>query len=61
VTLVLQVPPSAPTTDEDVDDIVGDLEALLGPDVAVARRLDVRDFCQLTPSGGVRWFYAARS
>jgi hypothetical protein len=60
ITLVVQVPPTAPTTDQDIDDIVGELEVLLGPEMNVAKRVDSRDVCQLRPDDGVRWFYATR-
>jgi hypothetical protein len=60
ITLVVQVPPTAPTTDQDIDDIVGELEVLLGPEMNVTTRVDFGDVCQLSPHDGVRWFYATR-
>jgi hypothetical protein len=60
VTLVVQVPPTVPTTDQDIDDIVGELEVLLGREMNVANRVDSCDVYQLRPDDGVRWFYAAR-
>lgn len=43
VTLVVQVPIGAPETDEDIDDIIGELEVNLGPDVVLSKRVDLRD------------------
>jgi hypothetical protein len=60
VQLVIQQAPDAPESDEDVDEILGDLETLLGPDVSVSTRLDIRPERRLRPDDGVRWFYAAR-
>ncbi|MBB2923231.1 hypothetical protein [Cellulomonas cellasea] len=64
VVLVVQVPPGAPERDEDIDDIVLQLEVLLGDAVTVRTRTDVRPECTLSPTGGandrVRWFFASR-
>ncbi|WP_258723262.1 hypothetical protein [Cellulomonas sp. NS3] len=64
VVLVVQVPPAAPERDDDIDDIVLQLEVLLGEAVAVRTRIDVRPACTLSPSTGVddrvRWFFASR-
>lgn len=61
VTLVVQAPRGSAAADEDIDDIVRDLEALLGPDVQVSARVDVTDGCRLRPDDGVVWFFAARA
>lgn len=61
VVLVVQAAREAVATSEDVADIVSELEALLGPDVEVAARADVRDAVHLNPEDGVRWFFAARA
>jgi hypothetical protein len=60
VVLVLQAAAASPAAMEDVTDIVGELEALLGPEVAVSHRLDIRADCLLSPYDGVAWFFAAR-
>ncbi|MFC7360801.1 hypothetical protein [Nocardioides astragali] len=61
VTLVLQAPPSSPTADQDMADIVSELEALLGPDVAVLTRLDFQEECRLSPHDRACWFFASRA
>jgi hypothetical protein len=58
VVLVLQAPTESPAAEEGMADIVSDLQALLGPDVAVSHRLDVREACHLSPHDGVAWFFA---
>lgn len=61
VVLVLQAPAGSPTAEQDMTDIVSELEALLGPEVAVSHRLDVKDECRLSPHDGVAWFFATRA
>lgn len=61
VTLVLQAPTGSPMAEQNVEDIVSELEALLGQDVAVASRVDARGECRLDPSDGVAWFFASRA
>lgn len=45
---------------QDVDDIVSDLEALVGPDVRVGKKLDVREERAISPHENVRWIFLAR-
>ncbi|WP_157181454.1 hypothetical protein [Actinopolymorpha alba] len=45
----------------DMDDIVSELEALVGSDVHVEQTHEVRDERAISPSkGGVRWIFLAR-
>lgn len=60
VVLVLQADAASPAAVEDVTDIVSELEALLGPGVAVSHRFDIRAERLLSPYDGVAWFFAAR-
>ncbi|GAA2445377.1 hypothetical protein [Agromyces soli] len=46
---------------EDIDDIVGDFEDLVGPDVEVDFLLEVLEWRQLSPHDGVRWVYLSRA
>ena len=41
-------------------DMVSELEALLGPEVAVSHRLDIRAERRLSPYDGVAWLFASR-
>ncbi len=61
VCLVIQAPVNAPERDDDVDDIVSELETLLGPDIRVTVRTDRVDAPGLSPYDGVRWFFAQRA
>ena len=61
VVLVLQVPAGSPTAEQDMTDIVSELEASLGPEVAVSHRFDLKDECRLSPDDGVAWFFAKRA
>lgn len=60
VVLIVQAPATSAATEEDMTDIVSALEALLGPDVAVSHRVDIKDQCRLSPFDGVAWYFAAR-
>jgi hypothetical protein len=61
VCLVVQCPPDSPAhDDQDIADMVDGLSDLLGPDVDVAKRVDVRQRRTLRPDDGVIWFYARR-
>ncbi|MCA0331664.1 MAG: hypothetical protein LCI03_17420 [Actinobacteria bacterium] len=60
VTLRFLLADCTPQDVEDMDDIVSELEALLGPDVLVTRSFDVRDHVDMSPHDRVRWVYAAR-
>lgn len=44
----------------DMDDIVSELEALVGNDVHVDRIHEVRPEREISPSDGVRWIFLAR-
>ena len=44
----------------DMDDIVGELELLVGDEVRVSRRWDVKDERDISPHDGVCWFFLAR-
>jgi len=59
VALVVQVPLGAPEGDGDIADIAGELQDLLGPAAFVHTRIDARPVCTLSPTDGVRWFFAA--
>ncbi|GAA2445406.1 hypothetical protein [Agromyces soli] len=48
------------TDDEDIDDIVGDFEDLVGPDVEVDFLLEVLEWRRLSPHDGVCWVYLSR-
>lgn len=61
VALVLQAPVASPTAEQNMTDIVSELEALLGPNVAVSLRMDIQDECHLSPDDGVAWFFASRA
>lgn len=61
VTVVLQAPVASQMADEDLTDIVSELEALLGPSVAVSRRVDIEVACNLNPHDEVAWFFASRA
>ena len=61
VTLVLQASEASMAADEDLNDIVSDLEALLGPHVEVSARLETSEGPRLNPHDGVRWFFASRA
>jgi hypothetical protein len=60
VALVLQAPAASPAVEEDMADMVSELGALMGPEVAVSHRLDVRAARRLSPHDGVAWFFASR-
>ena len=60
VTLRFLLAACTPQDVEDMDDIVSELEGLLGPDVLVTRSFDVRDPLEMSPHDRVRWVYAAR-
>ena len=60
VHLVVQATNHEVVDSENVADILDELEALLGPDVEVSTRADVRHAVRLDPDDGVRWFFAAR-
>lgn len=61
VILVVQAPEGSAAAYEDIEDMLSDLEALLGPDVQVSARVDVTDACNLSPDDGVMWFFACRA
>ena len=42
-------------------EIVSELEALLGPEVAVSHRVDIEAECRLSPHHGVARFFATRA
>jgi hypothetical protein len=46
---------------QDIEDIVSQLEALVGPVVHVAKELDVRQEREISPHDGVRWIFLART
>ncbi|MCM3657283.1 hypothetical protein M3147_08470 [Agromyces mediolanus] len=45
---------------EDIDDIVGDFEGLVGPDLEVEFLLEVLEWRRLSPHERVRWVYLSR-
>ena len=45
---------------EDMDDIVSELEALVGDAVRVARTYEVRPERSVSPHDGIRWIYLKR-
>ena len=61
VTLVVQAPEASVADREDLNEIVGEMQVLLGPDVAVLSRVDAADAHRLSPEDGVRWFFASRT
>ncbi|WP_193614932.1 hypothetical protein [Nocardioides lijunqiniae] len=61
VTVVLQASSDSPTAQQDMTDIVSELEALLGPDVAVSHRVVVKEKGRLSPHDEVAWFFASRA
>lgn len=61
VVLVLQTPDASPAASDEMNDIVSELEALLGPEVSVFHRIDIQDECRLSSNDGVGWFFASRA
>ena len=43
----------------DMDDIVSELELLVGDKVSISRRYDVKDERDISPRDGVCWFFLA--
>ncbi len=60
VRLRFQLTEAAEEDVADGDDIVSELEALVGPAVHVERVYEVRDERAVTPSNGTRWIFLAR-
>jgi hypothetical protein len=60
VCLLYQMTKLADEDREDMQDIVSDLEAHLGPDVDVGVSLEIRDRRMIDPHDGVRCVYLAR-
>lgn len=60
VTLVVRVASWSEEAQEDVEDIVSELEGLLGQDVAVLSRVEVTSGPLLRPDDAIGWFFAAR-
>ncbi|MCA0331380.1 MAG: hypothetical protein LCI03_15950 [Actinobacteria bacterium] len=46
---------------EDAEDIVSELEALLGPEVSVHQKIEAPVSARVLASPGLRWIFAARS
>jgi hypothetical protein len=59
-TLHVQLARASATTTEDLQEIVGELEALLGDRVSVGLVQTVVEHRQVAPSDGIAWIYLAR-
>ncbi len=60
VTLRCQLRVLSQQDEADLDDIVGELEVLLGSQANVTRSQEIRDVPQVTPTDGIGWIFIAR-
>jgi hypothetical protein len=60
VSLVFQLRERASQDADDVQDVTGELEVLLGPNVLVDAAIEVLSQHDLTQDDGIRWFYRSR-
>ena len=60
VTLRFQLAACSQQDIDDMNDIVAELEVLLGPGVSVTRSFDVLQHRDISARDGVRWVYLAR-
>lgn len=60
VHLVMQLSRLTDEDEVDIDDIVTELELLLGDAVRVVRHHEIRQHRHIAPDDGVRWIFLAR-
>jgi hypothetical protein len=60
VRLWFQLSEATEDDEADMDDIIGELEALVGEEVQIEAVHEVRAEREISPSDGVRWIFLAR-